>query len=520
MPETILQQKIFPYDGAFDASRHPLLISPKDVVDSDNLVYTTYSTKKKRPGISEALDVRIPGNRRILSGIDFWRLGQQWVVIYNGKDIIAYSTATNTFEVISQEFQVPIDEVVHFTTFQGLLIVTFEDGVTPPKAWIGSGQLTDLHATAPIAPFARVWLNKLWMPDPTVPGRLLHSSTGTVSFTGGDAGALDLDPNDGDPDGISAIFPPFFKSLYVTKRFSTYQISVLNFGTQIVFSPKKISDGVGCISHGAVAAGPGNIFFPSDEGVHYFVATDKVSEIDSEDFSIPIQPLWEEETNFKRARYMRGVYDKTLKSYLLVFASESTLYSNDAWGYSLVAKKWYRWKNYNQTCLFRYVDKTSKKLRTMVGSKNGNLGYIDSKVTTDYGKPYDVSLQSGIICPGGSPNDEFNFATFAPIFKPQLSGKFTITYKINGEFIETLEFDHEALFEGNELGEEFKLGVSPLGGIPQLVCDQRTMKGVGMMYEFIIECKGVGDNNDGFELLGLLVGVDRAGTQITGRTVG
>jgi len=41
MPEALLQQKIYPYDGAYDATKHPLLISPKDVVDSQNIIYTT-----------------------------------------------------------------------------------------------------------------------------------------------------------------------------------------------------------------------------------------------------------------------------------------------------------------------------------------------------------------------------------------------------------------------------------------------------------------------------------------------
>lgn len=519
MPDEIFQQKIFPYDGAFDATKHPLLISPKDVVDSQNIVYTTYSTKKLRPGISHALDKRYPSKRKILRGIDFWRLGQQFVVFYNGKEIIAYDVSARTYEVISNNFDVPVDAVVHFLAFQGLLIVTFEGNTTPPKGWLGAGPLVDLSPTASLynAPFCRVWLNKLWMPDPSVPGRLLHSNTGTVDFTGGDAGNIDLDPNDEDPDGLTAIFPPFFSSLYVTKRFSTYQIKPLYFGTTLVFSESKISDGVGCVSHGGVAAGPGNIFFPSDEGVHYFVSSDKVSEIDSEDFSIQIQPLWNEQTNFKRARYMQGVYDRTLKSYILVYPSDSSLYPNDAWGYSVVAKKWYRWRDYNQTSVFRFVNPKTKKLQTMVGSKKGDLGVIDASVDTDYGVPFNCSLQSGIICPGGVPNDDFAFNCIAPIFVPKFSGSFTISLKINGTFIQTLIFDQEASIEGGNLGEDFVLGVSTLGSIPQMVCDVRSIKGYGMMYEFLIEYTGVADGMGGFELLGIITDVDKT-SKVTGRT--
>ncbi len=154
----------------------------------------------------------------------------------------------------------------------------------------------------------------------------------------------------------------------------------------------------------------------------------------------------------------------------------------------------------------------------MVGSREGDLGFIDTQSRTDYGKKIHVFLQSGIICPGGSPNDNFLFNSFAPILVPQTSGSFTIGYKIDGKLIETLEFSQVANLGGNELGEEFTLGVSPLGGIPQVACDSRRIKGYGMMYEFFIDHGGTDDTGDGFELLGILIDVDKT-QKTTGRTV-
>lgn len=518
MPESILQQKIYPWDGAFDATKHPSLISARDVVDSENIVYTTYSTKKKRPGISELFFPTPPSISKNLGGIDFWRLGVQYVVFYDGITIWAVSPATNTWDNIGINYALPVDAVVSFQQFQGLLIICFDDGQTSPKAWTGTGLLQELSDTAPNGGFCRVWLNKLWMPDPDVPGRLLHSSTGTVDFTGGDSGTMDLDPNDGDPEGLTAIFPPFFSRLYVTKRFSVYKIERVVFSDVVVFSVSKISDGIGCNSHNAVAAGPKNIFFPSDEGVHYFVSTDKISEIDTEDFSLPVQPLWREQTNFKRARYMQGVYDRDLKSYLLIYPSFSRNYPNDVWGYSLVARKWYRWPSFEQTAIFRYTDRKTRKVKTVVGSQDGRLGYLDATKTSDYGKPINIAVQTGIICPSASPDEQYTFQCIAPIFVPQLSGKFSITYKIDGRVIETLTFDMTDDGFGNKLGEDFILGKSILGGLPQVAIDKRTVKGQGMMYELYIEHEGIGDDNDGFEMLGILTDIDRVSKAIR-RTV-
>jgi hypothetical protein len=518
MPGSVLQQKIYPYDGQFDAAKHPLLISPTDVVDANNIIYTTYSTKQKRPGLTELFDPKLFGNKRILGQFDFHRLNKQWVIVWNGTSIYALDPFNNTIDNISQGIPLPIDETVTFLAWQGLLIICFGDGLTAPKRWTGQGLIEDLDPTAPNGQFARIWLNKIWMPDPTVPGRLLHSQTGSIQFTGGDSGALDLDPNDDDPDGLTAIFPPFFGSLYVTKRFSVYKVSVFGSPGSFQFGVNKISDGLGCISHNAVAAAPGNIFFPSDEGIHYFVSTDKFSEIDSDDFSKEIQPLWVEETNYRRSKYMHGIYDRRLKSYLLLFPSFSSNYANDCWGYSLQAKKWYRWRLYNQSAICRYIDRTTKKTFTLVGGSDGRVGFIDQKNNTDYGVPINVYIQSGIIAPGGAPDQQFGFEAINPIFTPQSTGKFRILYKIDGCFIEAMEFNMTDTSKGDKLGVDFVLGKSILGGLPKVLSDKRNTVGNGMLYEFLIQHEGDLSGEDSFELLGLLLDVTKM-SKVTGRTV-
>src|SRR3990167_2038784 len=163
MPEALLQQKIYPYDGQQDSTRHPLLIDPKDVVDSDNIIYTTYSTKKKRPGVSPAFIVRPAGNQPIMGGVDFWRLGVQKIVFYqDGR--IKTSNSLGQVEDITGSFILPKDETVTFVTFQGFLAIFFSGGTVSPKAYIGSGVIFELGAGIPNAPFGRVWLNKLWIP--------------------------------------------------------------------------------------------------------------------------------------------------------------------------------------------------------------------------------------------------------------------------------------------------------------------------------------------------------------------
>ena len=519
MVDTPQQLKLYPYDGSQDSTRHPLLINPKDIVDSDNIIYTTYSTKKLRPGLTPAFANRPSGNRHILAGVDFWRLGVQRIVEYDGQFIYSVIPSSGVKSDISFGHVIPIDEVCSFVQFQGLLCIFFYGNQTPPKKWTQTGGITDLSVDAPNAPFGRIFLNALWIPDPDTPGRVLKSNTGDpTDFTGGDAAAYDLDINDGDPDGITAIFPPFFGSLYVSKRYSIYKLTpVIIADGSIVFSVAKIVDGIGCIAHNAVVALESTVIFPSDRGIHYLQSTDKLSTITTTFLSEQIQPPWFEETNFNRAKYMQAVYDISLTSYLLIFPRQGRNFPTDVWGYSLASNKWYRWRSYNHTSIFRYVDFNNKKLRTMVGSAVGDFGIIDDTVHNDYGVKYASYVQSGIISAGG-PDSRYQFKSIAPIFVPQIVGKFTITYKINGRTIETLEFNMTSSDLGDILGEDFVLGQSVLGGLPQVIMNDKRTMGSGNFYSLTIEHTPDDQTqyDEGFELLGILVTVDEI-NRLTGK---
>lgn len=512
MAEALPQQKLFPYDGQQDSTRHPLLISPTDIVDSDNIIYTTYSTKKKRPGITELFDSRPSGSSAIVSGVDFHRSGSQRIVVFDGTTLRAMTT-DGVESNITGNFTLPTDEMCSFEKFSGYLMAFFSGGATVPKGWTMSGSIADISATIPNAPFGRVFLNSLWVPDPSVPGRLLKSQTGSATaFTGGDSETIDLDVNDGDPDGITAIFPPFFGNLYVSKRLAIYKISpVMLSDGSIAYSVAKIIDGLGCNAHNAAIMVESYIMFTSDRGIHALSSSDKISGVDTQFLSASIQPKWVSDTNFKRAKFMQAVYDVELNSYLLIFPAVSKNVPSDVWGYSIAANKWYRWRDYNQTAIFRYIDFNNKKLKTVVGSRAGDIGFIDTSVKKDYGVNYSLYIESGIIAPSGSPNDRYSFNSISPIFVPQNIGTFDLTYKIDGRTIATEEFSLTSESLGDELGDTFVTGESVLGGLPQVKMDTRNIGGYGSFYSLLFEHEATETSDDtfveDFELLGALVDV-------------
>jgi len=520
MSESNLQHKIYPYDGGNVTFKNPVFLKPEEVIYSENVVYTNYATKKKKPGLTYLFDNINTLGKNILGSYDYWRLGKQELVLWDGVDLKAINVATGTLTTITGHKVLPTNEAITFVPFQGILMMFFQDSNTLPKYWTQSGVIQDFPVTTPNAPFGRVWLNRLIIPDPTIRGRLLFSKTGDpTDFTTGDAFALDLDVNDGDPDGITGISQPFFGSIYVFKRLSAYKVTPVQFQTEVVFTYSKISDGIGCISHNAIVATEQNIFFPSDSGWHQFESTDKISEIDTSLLSTDIQPSWRNDVNFSQAKYMQATYDRQLNSLLLIFPTSSGLYPDELYGFSLVTKKWFRWTDYNQTSMCRYVDNAKKKLVTVMGSSTGEIGFLDETVRKDYDKPITVYFKSGIIAPSGQPDEEYSFKYLTPIYVPQTSGTFTITMKIDGQtlFVETFDMTDDVA--GDRLGEDFITGESVLGDTPEFALDKVRIGGDGMIYQLMVEHEDTSIDGVGFELLGVIIDLEPI-NKGTGKRVG
>lgn len=512
MSDRPLQQKLYPYDGSQDVTKNPLLISPTDIVDSNNIIYTTYSTKKKRPGIRYAFNKFPTSGRHVLAQTDYWRLNKQYVVIWDGKYIWAIDGQTGVADNITGDFNLPTDQTVCFLKFFGLLIIFFGGGKTPIKYWNQQGTIQNLINEDYTQPFGSVYYNRLVIPDLEYPGRILLSKTNDpTDFLSGDATSVDCGISDGDPEGVTGIFPEWNGLLYVGKRLSLWQISPQyltdNTGASyLTFVPKKITTGVGVVSHNGIVSAENDIFFVSDRGFHSLVSTRKFSQYETNFMSLKIQPAFVESINFNRSQYIQGVYDIYTNSLIWVFPINGNLFPSGAWGYSLMAEKWFGWSSFGQTSIGQYINPETYRLSTMVGANNGNIGVLDHEVKTDYGQPIPCFVMSGIICPNGAPDDQFEFDNIMPLFVPQSAGTFRIVMKIDGAVINDLTFQMHEDLPGALLGVDFVLAQSYLGGISSIKGDNRTIMGTGMTYQLFIEHDGQ-DAVD-FEILGILVNVD------------
>lgn len=510
------QQKIYPYLGSQNSTVHPVLINPKDIVFSDNIIYTLSNTKKNRPGLYRFFPNQKPsGSEAIVSGVDFhsWNATtfsfDQYFVYVQGTNVKAYNVANDTYTIIKSNIATGYQIV--FEKFFGLLIMCVGDKRTVPQMWNGIGLMEDLYDDAifDVHPtICRAFYNRLWIDDPAIPGRSYGSTTGDPTDWTTDVKEVDYNLTDGDPIGLSAFMPPKDGLMYVGKRHSLYSLNPTYVSGSIEFIPKEISTGadIGCISHNACVSAAGQIFFPSERGFHRLVSSDIILGIDTQFASAKIQYDWVNSISMEKAQLMHSEYDPEYNSIFVVYAKDQDTYANHLFGYSLTSEDWYHWESFGQSAVGRIVD-AQKKRKTVFLSKFGDVGFLNSNKTSDYGQRFTMKIKSGIISPSGYPDGayKFKFANF--VFTPCSSGSFEFILRQNGRHIQTYTIPLVPSEDYNNLGDEFILGLSNLGGVPSVYSYPQELKGDGMFYDFLITFTPKADSEN-LDIIGILMDVD------------
>jgi hypothetical protein len=479
------QTQLLPYDGEQNSTRNPLLLDPKDVVLAENVIYTDDSTKRLRPGLKKAFESKPWGNTKIISQIQYHTFDKGWrLVCYDGLKIFSLDENLN-YDVLQSSIDIPLNTNVVFEVFFGVLCIFFGDKITYPLKWTMTGAMTQLHSTAPVCTLGRVFQNRLWVDDVSVPGRVLYTGVNSLDFSSG--GEVDCDPFDGDPDGIRAIHPPLFGSFYVSKRLSTYKIAFQFDGTDIFYYSVKLSNSIGCVSHSASVASEGAIFFPSDKGIHVLDQSDKISGIETQFLSDPIRKNYINTVNFERSEYMRGFWDTELNSYVLLFPSVGSEYSNEAFGFSAKAGKWYYWPLFNHTSACTFIDSNdSKKRKTLLATNNGNFGFFDFTINSDYGVRNRFRIVSSILLPTGNVKGYQVLEYITLVCQNIIDGKIKLTSLIDGRFSEEIFFDMTDKVPA-KISESFKIGSSAIGGITPYMHNTQKAKGSGRSFQFVLD---------------------------------
>jgi hypothetical protein len=377
-----------------------------------------------------------------------------------------------------------------------------------PEDLGGSGVVEDVINTAnfadtPKASFLQVHLNRIWANDNENPDRLHYCESGVYNVWqgAGDSGALDIGIGDGDPEGLTAIFPPFKGVLIAAKRTKLYKI-----GGQFpeTFTIDRMASSLGCVAHQAVAAvDQDDVLFVSDKGVHSSVATDQFGDLKQSYISRDIQTSIVEDWSRSRQKYIQAAYLPQLNSVAFAVAEGSQTSQQNLWLYNVALQQWYRWPSVNATAITTAND--VDKQRFYFGRNDGRVA---QSLTGDN---FDVSpsgsnsailmtIATGLIYPDGNMLNQKAFKRLALVYKPQGSYTLTANFKIDNFSAQPVVYNSTS---GNDLlGSTFVLGSSTLGLGQITAAFTQPIDGYGKVFKLTIQQSGV---NEFGEILGFVV---------------
>lgn len=371
----------------------------------------------------------------------------------------------------------------------------------------GTGALTELSTAdtggtfgglAPRASILREHLGRIFCNDKTAPDRLHFSPTNDHTLWGGfgDSGAIDIGIGDGDPDGITAIFPSFKGELFVAKRTKLYRIRGLY---PEEFTIEKVSDGIGCVSHNSVVALDDDMLFVSDRGVHSLSSTVKFGDFTSDFISSDIQKTFNDSFSKAHLKYVWGAYLNSINSVAFTFTEESglgrvytnTTSNNCIYLFNILNKAWYRWPDVSCQSIITANDSDRKRFY---------LGTHTSRVSQTFtGENYDktsagasvavkLNIVSGTIYVDNSPYSTKGFKRFILYYTPKGHHTIVANIRIDGRSLNSENsLSFSSLSSGTPLGTGFVLGSTPLGSTGQFAAHVRQIDGFGRGVKISIE---------------------------------
>lgn len=345
------------------------------------------------------------------------------------------------------------------------------------------------------------YLGRLWTNDKTDPDLLHYCSTGNHEEWGGngDSGALPISVGDGDPVGISGIFP-FKGILFVQKGFRLLRILGT---TPEEFRVEPVSDGIGGESHQAIVpVDQDDVAFLSNRGFHSISTTSAYGDVQGTFLSAKIQPTFNL-FNSAKLKNIQGAYVPSINSVAFGVAQNSS--TNDTvWLYNTEKKEWYRWPNISCEALSTRLENNVVKL--IFGTENGRIIQAQNGSYVDFGTSGILyRVKTGTIYPGGNPQTIKAFKKLTFLYRPKGNFEFTVRVKIDNHEAQPFTFTQES--GGDVLGETFVLGQSILGTSSVLAPFTQQLDGYGRGLTLEITQSGT---NEQIEIYGFIIEYEEA----------
>lgn len=488
MPPRTSIFKVMPWDGGVNSSLDPSMIPPNQVILGDNYYVGTRTAKAQRDGINHNWDNGVTGSTVVVATHDFWFgttvRSQMKVAVHSDGKVYSYTNnGVRTQLTDTGTAWTGTLTSASLLTFGNKVFIAVSGAANVMKYWDGAGNLVDVPGTPPKASILREHLGRIWCNDKSNPDMVYYSPTGDYTqWMGlGDSGGFPIGEGDGDPIGINGISPTFKATLFVGKLTKLYKVS--GYAPEEFFV-EKISDGIGFVSHNAIAPiDQDDLYFVSEKGVHSMNAVQAYGDFASTYVSVDIQKTFNDSFNKGRLQNVWASYNPQINEVAFTFSSAGVSHSDQFWLYHIPKKNWHRWPGLS--CESLVLANDSDKKRWYIGT---NVGRVSK---TFNGSNYDVDntganqsvpyhLTTGNIYVDGDAYSLKAFKSFTLFYKP--SGSHTITanftvdnYAVSSEnSLSFAEVNSTAL-----VGSTFITGSSVVGSEVVLAPYTRHIDGIG-----------------------------------------
>ena len=480
----------------------------------DTITYTFTGAVSLSESPVSTGSITVSRSAKVLDVIDYWRTNgssvkvQETVAVTSQQKFFVYDSSGRRSELNDDGTTLSgVETKVNSLVMNERLIWAFAALGDKAKKYRPESDtdVQDLAGSPPDFSMMRIHQGRLWTNNKTNKDRLEYSSPGNPEeWNGtGDSGAIDIEPGDGDADGITAIFPPFKGALFVAKGAKLYQISG---DSPENYRVDAVSSGVGCVNHkSVVAVDQDDIVFVSQKGVHSLAATAAHGDFEGEFLSSKIQPAFNKWDQSK-LKFIQAVYDAEINSVAFSVTEAAAGGSpNDVWLLNVNNKQWYQWPDISCESLGYRINVLSKK-KILMGTNDGRVIEAQNGTFTDFGTSgYEYKVRTGTIYPDGSPVTIKGFKKLGFLFRPKGDFQATVRVKIDNQAAQYLSFEQEA--SGDLLGSTFVLGASRLGVDNVLAPYMKQIDGFGRGCVIEITQSGTGEQ---LEIYGVIIEYESA----------
>lgn len=544
---------LFPWLGGLNTTLDPAILDPKFLTQADDIIYSTSGSRRKRGGqahLNNSTAIKVGTvTQTLFWGTEYWatvsNAKRQYLVAASDEDKFLRSQNGITWSSFNTNTISLTHGKMSSVVFNNDLIIGHgTNTASVPLCWVNQNTANNLvklnnstatgyvfSAVTPLGWIVQTHRNRLLVAGEAAnPDRVYYSAPipdEDTWYSPYDHGYVDVFPNDGDSEGITALFPEINRGgLYVAKRTKIYYVDTSS-PDSADWSIELVSDGIGCLSHNsAKAVDQADVIFASDRGIHSLRQILSGTAIKDGDYlSREIQTDWDTKITAEHKPKMSAVWIPQLNSYLFSCKTSdqpgsSTLATHrlstlaTVYGYDFDKQGWFRWTLYPSNFLFTRFNTTTKKQQLLSLGK-GYINTYDNETKNDFkitiptaatfaGYGINARMRTAIIYPGGVLPGEKHFTNLVFIIRDRTECDVDFQYRIDdqpfesGTFRQTLGANN--ILGTTLLGSTYILGTAAGRGLKPIFSNSGDTVGVGHTIDIIISQD---DIDKDLELFGL-----------------